>query len=84
MKYVLKNQELGYIVDADERLSFKDDLRSGGLLYCFHREPLSTLSLLMVWSLRDGLVSEKEPFKLLDVSSSSKHPWPAIVGFAGE
>ena len=34
MKYVLKNQELGYIVDADERLSFKDDLRSGGLLLC--------------------------------------------------
>ena len=36
------------VIQANGRLSFEDDLRSGGLLYC---EPASALSLLTVWSL---------------------------------
>ena len=38
----------GHVIQENGRLSFEDDLRSGGLLYC---EPASALSLLTVWSL---------------------------------
>jgi hypothetical protein len=41
----------GPVIQANGRLSFEDDLRSGGLLTVFHSEPVSGLSLLTVWSL---------------------------------
>ena len=42
----------GPVIQANGRLSFEDDLRSGGLLYhVFHSEPASALRLLTVWSL---------------------------------
>ena len=40
----------GPVIQANGRLTFEDDLRSGGLL-CLHSEPASALSLPTVWSL---------------------------------
>ena len=42
----------GPLIQAKGRLSFEDDLKSGGLWPVFRSEPASTLSLLTVWSIR--------------------------------
>ena len=40
----------GPVIQANLRLTFKDDLRSGGLPTSLHSELVSTLSLGPVWS----------------------------------
>ena len=51
----LKSTQLGSVsgpvIQANGRLTFEDDLRSGGLLYFIHSEPASALSLPTVWLL---------------------------------
>jgi hypothetical protein len=63
------------VIRANGDLSFEDELRSGGLL---------ADSVITLGEPRDGWVSEKEQFELLDTSSSSKRSWGAVVEFAGE
>ena len=40
----------GPLIQANGRLTFKDDLRSGGLPASLHSEPVSALSLKLLWS----------------------------------
>ena len=63
------------VIRANGDLSFEDELRSGGLL---------ADSVITLGEPRDGWVSEKEQFELLDTSSSSNHLLRAVLGFSGE
>ena len=67
------------VIQENMRLSFEDDLRSEGLLYCL------TVNQHLHWACwQYGELLEKEKFELLNTSSSSKNSWRAVVGYSGE